>query len=214
MSSELIRIENLTKRFKQKVVFTDLNLSFPKNQFTVIYGKSGSGKSTLLKLLGAIEPYQAGTIYFNDQKLPQTNHHKATLYRRNNVSFIFQDYGLIKEGTIKDNLALGLAYRKLKHREKIYQMESALAEVGLNYPLTTKILTLSGGEKQRVALARVLLKPGELVLADEPTGSLDSENRTVVFELLQKLKAHGKTIIMVSHDPYFKQVCDQVVELS
>lgn len=70
MSSELIRIENLTKRFKQKVVFTDLNLSFPKNQFTVIYGKSGSGKSTLLKLLGAIEPYQAGAIYFNDQKLP------------------------------------------------------------------------------------------------------------------------------------------------
>lgn len=213
MSNDLICVTDLTKKFKKKYVFSDLCVNFPKNQITVIYGKSGSGKSTLLKILGAIENYQSGNVYFNGQKLPKVGRHKATLYRRKNVSFIFQDYGLIKEGTIKANLELGVAYSKLKHREKLNKMQAALAEVGLNYSLKTKVAVLSGGEQQRVAIARALLKPGELILADEPTGSLDLENRSLVFSLLQKLKEKGKTIIMVSHDPYFEQVCDHIVKL-
>ncbi|KRL87123.1 ABC superfamily ATP binding cassette transporter ABC protein [Ligilactobacillus apodemi DSM 16634 = JCM 16172] len=213
MSTELIQITNLTKRFKQKTVFFELNLSFPKHKITVIYGKSGSGKSTLLKLLGGIEPYQAGMIYFNGQKLPRARKHKATVYRRDHVSFIFQDYGLIKASSIKTNLLIGLAYSKLSHSEKLAKMNEALTEVGLNYPLKTKVDILSGGEQQRVAIARALLKPGELVLADEPTGSLDLVNRELVFELLKKLRDQGKTVIMVSHDPYFEQVCDHVIKL-
>ena len=109
MSNDLICVTNLTKKFKKKYVFSDLCVNFPKNQITVIYGKSGSGKSTLLKILGAIENYQGGNVYFNGQKLPKVGRHKATLYRRKNVSFIFQDYGLIKEATIKANLELGAA---------------------------------------------------------------------------------------------------------
>lgn len=213
MSNELIQVKNLTKKFKQKTVFSNLELSFPKQQITVIYGKSGSGKSTLLKLLSGIEPYQAGAIYFNGQKLPRARKHKATVYRRNNVSFIFQDYGLIQASSIKHNLLIGLAYSKLSRAEKITKMTEALADVGLNYPLTTKVSTLSGGEQQRVAIARAMLKPGELVLADEPTGSLDLTNRAIVFELLKKIKAKGKTVIMVSHDPFFEQVCDQVIKI-
>lgn len=185
MSNDLICVTDLTKKFKKKYVFSDLCVNFPKNQITVIYGKSGSGKSTLLKILGAIESYQGGNVYFNGQKLPKVGRHKATLYRRKNVSFIFQDYGLIKEATIKANLELGVAYSKLKHREKLNKMQAALAEVGLNYSLKTKVAVLSGGEQQRVAIARALLKPGELILADEPTGSLDLENRSLVFSLLQ-----------------------------
>lgn len=134
MSTDLIQITNLTKRFKQKTVFFELNLSFPKHKITVIYGKSGSGKSTLLKLLGGIEPYQAGMIYFNGQKLPRARKHKATVYRRNHVSFIFQDYGLIQASSIKKNLLIGLAYSKLSHSEKLAKMNEALTEVGLNYP--------------------------------------------------------------------------------
>lgn len=207
MSNDLICVTDLTKKFKKKYVFSDLCVNFPRNQITVIYGKSGSGKSTLLKILGAIENYQGGNVYFNGQKLPKVGRHKATLYRRKNVSFIFQDYGLIKEATIKANLELGAAYSKLN------KMQAALVEVGLNYSLKTKVAVLSGGEQQRVAIARALLKPGELILADEPTGSLDLENRSLVFSLLQKLKEKGKTIIMVSHDPYFEQVCDHIVRL-
>jgi len=213
MSNNIIEIRHLQKKFKEKLVFDDLNLNFPKNKITVIYGKSGSGKSTLLRIISALEPYQAGEIRFNDTLLPKARSRKATRYRRDDLSFIFQDYGLVKGQTIKDNLLIGLAYSKLNRTEKEAQMRQALSEVGLDHPLNTKVDILSGGQQQRVAIARSLLKNGELVLADEPTGSLDSDNRAIIFKLFQKLKDKGKTVIIVSHDPYFEAVCDNVIRL-
>ncbi|KRM65863.1 hypothetical protein FC14_GL000882 [Ligilactobacillus agilis DSM 20509] len=129
------------------------------------------------------------------------------------MAYVFQDYGLLEEQTIAANLKIALAYQKLTKKEKNLKMNEALKQVGLSYRLKTKVKLLSGGEKQRVALARALLAKGELVLADEPTGSLDLNLRNQVAELFIKLRSLGKTVVIVSHDPYFKEISDQVIEL-
>ena len=129
------------------------------------------------------------------------------------MAYVFQDYGLLEEQTIAANLKIALAYQKLTKKEKNLKMNEALKQVGLSYRLKTKVKLLSGGEKQRVALARALLAKGELVLADEPTGALDLNLRNQVAELFIKLRSLGKTVVIVSHDPYFKEISDQVIEL-
>ena len=120
---------------------------------------------------------------------------------------------MLEEQTIAANLKIALAYQKLTKKEKNLKMNEALKQVGLSYRLKTKVKLLSGGEKQRVALARALLAKGELVLADEPTGALDLNLRNQVAELFIKLRSLGKTVVIVSHDPYFKEISDQVIEL-
>lgn len=172
MTRTLIEIRDLTKSYGKQIVFKDLNLAIQKHSLTTIYGPSGIGKTTLLKIMGGLATYQAGNVLFNGQAVPAKGA-RATRYRREHLAYVFQDYGLLEEQTIAANLKIGLAYQKLTKREKNLKMNEALKQVGLSYRLKTKVKLLSGGEKQRVALARALLAKGELVLADEPTGSLD-----------------------------------------
>lgn len=212
MTRTLIEVRDLTKSYGKQLVFQDLNLAIQEYSLTTIYGPSGVSKTTLLKIMGGLATYQAGNVLFNGQAVPAKGV-RATRYRREHLAYVFQDYGLLEEQTIAANLKIALAYQKLTKKEKNLKMNEALKQVGLSYRLKTKVKQLSGGEKQRVALARALLAQGELVLADEPTGALDLSLRNQVAELFIKLRSLGKTVVIVSHDPYFKKISDQVIEL-
>ena len=211
MTRTLIEVRGLTKSYGKQLVFQDLNLAIQEHSLTTIYGPSGVGKTTLLKIMGGLATYQAGNILFNGQTVPAKGT-RATRYRREHLAYVFQDYDLLEEQTIAANLKIALAYQKLTKKEKNLKMNEVLKQVGLSYRLKTKVKQLSGG-KQRVALARALLAKGELVLADEPTGALDLSLRNQVAELFIKLRSLGKTVVIVSHDPYFKTISDQVIEL-
>lgn len=207
----IIKIDKLNKSFGNNKIFTNLNLEIEKNKITTIYGPSGCGKSTLLNIIGLIEPYDNGHILINDVKLPKLNSKKSTYWKRSKLSYIFQNFGLLQNGTIDANLNLGIKYLKYnKHKLKKIK-EDALKQVGLNFKLNTKTYKLSGGEQQRVAIARAIIKPSEIILADEPTGSLDSNNKKEILKLLSSIK--DKTIIIVSHDEYLKKISDNIIYL-
>lgn len=213
VNEPLVEIENLTKSFKEKQVFNNFFQSIIKNKITTIFGPSGSGKSTLLNIIGLLESYDSGNIKLFGHDLPKVNSRQATMLRRNKISYLFQNFGLIEGATVRENLEIGLQYQKLNRAAKKAKMKWALEQVDLTNQLTDHVYNLSGGEQQRLALARVLLKPAELILADEPTGSLDYDNRNYVMEKFLEMKNNGKTIVIVSHDPAFKDISDRVINL-
>lgn len=211
--NNLIEISHLSKKYKNHSLFTDFNLKIATGTITTIFGESGSGKTTLLDMMGMITNFDGGSIKLFGEPIPGVSSKKALLLRRKRISYLFQDFGLLNNSTIIDNLKLGTEYPKLSKQEKLALYQKALAEVGINKKLNTNINELSGGEKQRIAIARILLKPSELILADEPTGSLDPKNRDEIMKLLLKLKDKGKTIVIVSHDATFEKISDQVVRI-
>lgn len=212
MNNEIaIKVDNLNKKFKDHVIFENFSLSIPKDKITTIFGTSGSGKSTLLNIIGLLEKYDSGKIKIFGKETPKMNSRKAMKIRRSTISYLFQNFGLIESGTIYDNLAIALEY--VKPEDKILEMEKSLSEVGLHKPLNIKVYNLSGGEKQRLAIAMIILKPSDIILADEPTGSLDHENRDYIMSKLVELNKKGKTIVIVSHDLKFKEISDKCVEI-
>lgn len=212
MNNEIaIKIDNLNKEFKDHTIFKNFSLNIPKGKITTIFGVSGSGKSTLLNIIGLLDKYEAGSIEIFGKKTPKINSKEAMKIRRNTISYLFQNFALIESGTIYDNLSIALEY--LKRRDKKFAMEKALNEVGLHKPLNIKVYNLSGGEKQRLAIAMIMLKPSNIILADEPTGSLDHENRDYIMDKLVDLNKKGKTIVIVSHDLKFKEISDKCIEI-
>lgn len=207
----ICKLEKITKKYKDRVVLDEIDLEINAGEFVAITGKSGTGKSTLLNIIGMIDEADSGVLSLFGQPF---NKKKRLLYLRNKIAYIFQNFALIENETIKQNLDIALAYSGKNRKEKENLMHMALREVGLeDTPLSQHIYSLSGGEQQRVALARALLKPSELILADEPTGSLDIENRDIVMTIIKKLNEQGKTIIMVTHDQEVASFCDRVISL-
>lgn len=198
--SDLIVINNLTKKFKNNIILNNVNLKIESNKITTIYGKSGSGKSTLLNIIGLLEKKSEGDIFLFGKKAPKVGSRFAQKYLRCHISYLFQNYALLKDKSIDQNLDL-VNFDKAS-KKFIQQKRFIIQELQIKKPLNTQVGTLSGGEQQRVAMARMLLKPGELILCDEPTGSLDPDNRDNVFKVLEYAKSKGKTILIVSHDPY------------
>jgi len=206
-----VQLVEVTKKFGDKVVLDEVNLEIKQGEFVAITGKSGKGKTTMLNLMGMFEKADAGKVLLFGEEFS-----KQTMNRllREKISYVFQNFALIDNETIEANLAVALVYSKLSKVGKKKEMLTALQEVGIGeIPLSQKIYRLSGGEQQRVALARLLLKPSELILADEPTGSLDEENRNAVLTILKNLNQMGKTIVIVTHDPHVARSCDRVIEL-
>lgn len=212
-NENIVEISSMCKSFGKKQVFSDFSLSIPAHKITTVFGPSGSGKSTLLNIIGLLENFESGTVRLFGRRIPGTNSRKAMLLRRNEISFLFQNFGLMESRTIRQNLLIVLQYSHLSTKEKNARMLQTLEQTGLDKPLNTHVYNLSGGEQQRVALARVLLKPSRLVLADEPTGSLDSRNRDFVMNRISALKDCGKTVIVVSHDDKFREISDNVIFL-
>lgn len=210
---EAVKIRNLSKSYGSKPIFKQFNLDLDEGDMVAITGPSGAGKSTLLNILGILEPFDSGTIYLFGEELPKVNSRKANEFLRNKISYLFQNFALVDDWTVKQNLEIVLNHQKLNKEEKNLKIEEALKIVGLEGYENNKIYTLSGGEQQRVSIARILLKPGELILADEPTGSLDHQNKELVIKLLKQINLLGKTILIVTHDPEVAESCSKNIQI-
>ena len=202
----MIELININKKFGEKVLFCNFNEVIRNNEFVVFSGKSGCGKTTLLNIIGGIETIDEGEILVDGINITQKKN--LLYYFRNKVGFLFQNFALIENKTVKENLKL---VRK-ESRKKI-SIEEALKSVGLEDKINNKIYTLSGGEQQRIALARLMIKKCSIILADEPTGSLDKENTDIILEILKENRKQGKIIIVVTHDDYVKKAGDRIIEL-
>lgn len=210
-SCNLIKIRNLTKKFKEKTIFEDVSCTLETGKSYAIVGKSGAGKTTFLNILSGLEKATSGKVEFNDLNINSKNRKK--LYR-DYFGFVFQNFALIDTETVKQNLRLGLTNSKLSKTEKDNKMRAALVQVGLGkMQLQQKIYTLSGGEQQRVALARIILKEPKVIFADEPTGSLDVENSQLVLKILLTNFNSDATVVIATHDPTVWQQCDYVIEI-
>ena len=209
----MIQLENITKTIGKKVILENLSLKINQGDLVAIVGKSGSGKSTLLNLLGLIDgDYNGHYEIFGQQNVP-VNSVKSQTIIREHISYLFQNFALIDNETVEYNLMLALKYVKLSKKDKVKRIEEILERVELPSTLHQKVSELSGGEQQRIAVARAILKPSQLLLADEPTGSLDPENRDLVLNFLLDMNKEGKTVIIVTHDAYVAQQCHRVIEL-
>lgn len=209
----MIKIIDLKKSFKDKVIFENFNYTIKDGTMIAIVGKSGSGKTTLLNILGLLDFDFDGKILYDDQEISKLNEKHITKYIRNNINYLFQNYALIDNETVEKNLLLSLEYEKISKQDKILKINNVLENVGLSNYNKKRIYTLSGGEQQRIALARTMLKRGNIILADEPTGNLDDENSKIVIKLLKNLQKLGKTIIIVTHNQEIADKCDEIIRL-
>ena len=202
----MILIRNLVKKFSDKDLFSDFNLEINDGEFVTISGVSGSGKTTLLNIIGGIEGFDGGEVIVNGFNLAQKNN--LMRYYGNEVSFIFQNFVLIENKTIVENFQL-----IPKRFRSTLNITEALDVVGLRGKENQKVYSLSGGEQQRVALARAILKKCNIILADEPTGSLDENNSELVISILKKINLTGKTVVVVTHDSRVKEKGSRIIEL-
>lgn len=207
----MIQIINLNKAFDRKTLFKDFSLEVKSGEFVGIVGKSGQGKTTLLNIMGTLEEPDSGVIRIMGKDIHKNKYKRLLL--RNDLGFIFQNFALMDNASVNENLEIALKHKKMKKTQKNDAISLALKEVGLGDSGPEKIHTLSGGEQQRIAIARLLLKDPSLILADEPTGSLDIENRDIIVSLFQKLHAQGKTIIMVTHDIDLTKFFSRIIRL-
>jgi putative ABC transport system ATP-binding protein len=209
-----VTLQHVSKKFGTHEVIKDLDLIFKKGEITTIFGPSGAGKSTLLNMIGLVDIPDTGEIKIFGETPPKLHSREARQWRREKIDYLFQNFGLIDDMTVQANLAINQAYKKGTKADKKVQQVRALADVGLGKAyLTKKVYDLSGGEQQRVSIAKTILKDPEIILADEPTGSLDEQNKKNIVELLINLKNQNKTLIIVSHDKYFEQISDQNIYL-
>lgn len=209
----VIEIKDLHKKFGEKTIFDGLNLEIEQGEFVSIMGKSGRGKTTLLNMMGMVENADGGEIVVLGKKNPKFYSRDARKLRASKIAYLFQNYGLIENETVEENLAVAAHFKKANAVQKKKKYVEALEQVGLAGYEKRKVYTLSGGEQQRVALAKVIVKDPEIILADEPTGSLDTENRDYVLQILKKLNEQGKTIIVVTHDGVVNEAAKRKVVL-
>ncbi|MCD7756290.1 MAG: ATP-binding cassette domain-containing protein [Firmicutes bacterium] len=202
----MIEIQNLCKRFEDKVLFDNYNYSIPDGGFVVFCGESGCGKTTLLNMIGCLEPPDSGSILIDGVDIWKMRN-KRDLFACK-LGFLFQNFALLEGKTVAQNLEI--IQKKSRTQTSVTE---ALEAVGLANKLGTRVYKLSGGEQQRVALARLMLKKCDVILADEPTGSLDDENADTVMDILHLLNQAGKTIILVTHSERIISRERQVVHL-
>lgn len=178
-----------------------LNVSIPAGSFTVIMGPSGSGKSTLLYLIGGLDWPTSGNILVGGEEIATMDENALAEYRRNKVGFIFQSFNLVANMTAEANVAFPLRFAGVKKKARVERAETLMDQVGLKDRIGHKPTELSGGQQQRVAIARALINDPPLILADEPTGNLDSTSGLAIIKLLNELREAGKTILIATHDP-------------
>lgn len=202
----MIELKNIRKVYATKdletVALRDIDLTIAEGEFVAVMGPSGCGKSTLMNILGMIDTVSEGRYIFDGDDITEYSEKRLVEMRKSNLGFIFQSFNLIDELTVEDNVALPLRYLKVDKTTRESRVREALELVGLNNRAKHKPSQLSGGQQQRVAVARAVIADPKLILADEPTGNLDSQNGDDVMELLRLLNEQGSTILMVTHSEH------------
>lgn len=207
----MIKCEKIAKKFDEHVILKDFSYEFVAGKAYGLVGSSGSGKTTLLNIIGKLERADAGAVLIDDKDLKKM---KEQLYFRDYVGYLFQNYGLIDNETIEQNLALAFVGKKVNKLRQRQVMIETLQKVNLTTDLERKIYSLSGGEAQRVAIAKVMIKNPPIILADEPTASLDEENGHEIIQLILSLLDDKKTMIIATHTPYVWEAMDELVHLA
>ena len=213
----MIKITDLVKVYKTEEVETTalnkLSLEVKEGEFVSIMGASGCGKSTLLNIIGLLDAPNNGSYVFDETEVGKFNEKQRAGLRKSNIGFVFQNFNLIDELSVYENVELPLIFNKVKSSERKKRVTEILERIGIAHRAKHFPLQLSGGQQQRVAVARALVTNPKLILADEPTGNLDSKSGNDVMELLTELHASGSTIIMVTHSSYDAQFSSRVITL-
>jgi len=215
----MLEVKHLTKKFQSGdatvVAANDITFRVPDGEFAAIVGRSGSGKSTLLSLLGALDKPTSGSIVVGKKDLTKLSDHELISYRGKTIGFVFQNYNLIPNLTAQENVMLPMEFAKIPKKQRIERAQQLLEQVGLEPDqMQRKPSHLSGGQQQRVAIARALANKPSLILADEPTGNLDTKTGKVIFDLLHQLsRTENTTIIVVTHDLEIAGKADAMVKL-
>lgn len=213
----MIHISNLSKIFRTEEVETralhGISLSIPSGAFVSVMGASGSGKSTLLNIVGLLDSATEGSYQLLGQEMAVLNETEKSKFRKQNIGFIFQNFNLIDELSVYDNIELPLIYNRVPASERKQKVLQIAERLGIAHRLKHYPQQLSGGQQQRVAVARALVTEPKLILADEPTGNLDSKNGNEVMELLTDLHALGATILMVTHSNYDASFSQKIIQM-
>ena len=214
----ILRLLNIKKSFvldgdNKETVLNDINLNIKEGSFTVIYGPSGCGKSTLLNLISGIDSDYLGDIYFKNQLLKELTSKELTTFRRDNIGFVFQNFNLIAHMSVLDNILIPMYLNGKSHEENIKKAKEYLDMVELSEHMNKNVTKLSGGQKQRVAIARAIANNPDVIIADEPTGALDSKSQSRVLEILKKISNEGKTVILVTHNDEIENYADHIIRL-
>ena len=211
MNNEVIKIEGITKRYNGNTcALNNVSLSIKKGGWTSITGPSGSGKTTLLNIIGCLDSPTSGNVFIDNIKVTGLNQKQLTRFRREHIGLIFQQYHLIPYLTALENVMISQYYHSMVNENEAIEV---LKKVGLAHRLDHVPAHLSGGEQQRVCIARALINEPEILLADEPTGNLDQKNGQVVLELIKKLNKEGHTIILVTHNFDISKLGDRSINL-
>jgi putative ABC transport system ATP-binding protein len=211
----MLKLEHVSKVYRAAEVETaaldDLSLEIRSGEFLAIMGPSGCGKSTLLNILGLIDSPTSGAYWFMGENMTGRSEEQLTLHRREGVGFVFQNFNLIDDLNVAENVEMGLIYRRVPGAERRRRVAAALEMVDLAHRARHMPKQLSGGQQQRVAVARALVSDPKVILADEPTGNLDTANGDAVMEMLSGVTLQGTTIIMVTHSEVHAKRADRVV---
>lgn len=213
MSETVIACKKLTKSYRDRRVIDGVDVAVERGEILCISGPSGSGKSTLLHMLGLLEEPDSGELVICGQSVPKAGSRSAQKMIQRELNYVMQNYALVENDTVGRNLEFALRHERISKREKNSRIDCALEEVGLAGTKNEKVACLSGGEQQRVALARAMVKSCSILIADEPTGSLDQENRDVVMRLIRHIADSGKAVVLSSHDPVVASLCDRCMAL-
>ncbi|CBL92558.1 peptide ABC transporter ATP-binding protein [Leuconostoc gasicomitatum] len=206
----MIELKNIHKQFDEKVILDDFSYQFENGQSYALTGMSGSGKTTLLNMIGKIEKPDTGDVLIDQKQLRKI---PEQVYFQNYAGYLFQNYGLIDNETIEQNLTLAFVGKHIKKAEQKSQMLAALKQVNLTLDLSRKVYSLSGGEAQRVAIAKIILKKPMIILADEPTAALDEKNGQEVVDLMKQLVTDDTILIVATHNPMVWEQLNQRVKL-
>ena len=215
----MIKIENLTKTYNYKktnafTALTDVSLTVEDGEMLAIIGKSGAGKSTLLHIIGCIDTFEKGTYTLDDISVHKLSDKKLAQIRNQKVGIVMQDFALVEEYTVLENVKIPLYFARKKKGSSNKLALDALEKVGMKELAKKPVNKLSGGQKQRVAIARAIVNNPSFLLADEPTGALDTKTSAEIMALFKSLNDEGKTVIIITHDPTVAESCKRQIEIS
>ena len=215
----LLELKNINKCYKLSgnekfYALSDVNLSFNKGELVSVIGESGSGKSTLMNLIGGLDSDYCGELFANGKDIRKFRRKELDKYRKNKVGFVFQSFNLISHLSVLDNVTIAMTLSNVKKKERIKRAKEMLTEFGLKNHINKKPNQLSGGQKQRVAIARALINDPEIIIADEPTGSLDSKTSMQVLEIMKEIAERGKLVIMVTHSEKVASCSSRVIKIA